>query len=158
MKIKKKNNEVYYCNGDLVFFDKKIKNFLISKAKKNISGKCRICFHKNIKSSLQEMIIIHSKKSYVLPHRHLKNAESLTILQGSADLIIFNRRGKITKKILLSDQKNGVNFYRMNKSTFHSLIIKSKYLIFHEITKGPFVKKNMIIAKWENSFKKKYLK
>ena len=46
----------------------------------------------------------------------------------------------------------------MNKSMFHSLIVKSKYLIFHELTKGPFIKKNMIIAKWENSFKKKYFK
>ncbi len=158
MKIIKKNNEVYYCNGGLVFFDKKIKEFLVSKAKENFSGKCRICFHKDLKSPLHEMIIIHSKKSYVPPHRHLKNSESLTILQGSADLIIFDRRGNIVKKVLLTDQKNGVNFYRMNKSTFHSLIIKSKYLIFHEITRGPFVKKNMIVAKWENSFKKKYFK
>lgn len=158
MKIKKKNSEVYYCNGNLVFFDKKIKNFLISKAKKSSSGKCRICFHENIKSSLHEMIIIHSKKSYVPPHRHLKHAESLTILQGSANLIIFDRKGNIIKKVLLSDRKNGVNFYRMNKSTFHSLIIKSKYLIFHEVTRGPFVRKNMIIARWENSFKKKYFK
>ena len=48
-----------------IFFDKKMFNFLISHSKKNLSGKCRICFHKNPKSSLHEMIIIHSKKSYV---------------------------------------------------------------------------------------------
>ena len=158
MRIKKQNSEVYYCTGNLAFFNQKLKNFLISKANKNSSGKCRICFHKNIKSSLHEMIIIHSKKSYVPPHRHLKNAESLTILQGSANLIIFDGKGNIKKKVLLSDRKNGINFYRMNKSMFHSLIVKSKYLIFHELTKGPFIKKNMIIAKWENSFKKKYFK
>ena len=62
MRIKKQNSEVYYCTGNLAFFNQKLKNFLISKANKNSSGKCRICFHKNIKSSLHEMIIIHSKK------------------------------------------------------------------------------------------------
>ena len=82
----------------------------------------------------------------------------MTILQGSANLIIFDGKGNIKKKVLLSDRKNGINFYRMNKSMFHSLIVKSKYLIFHELTKGTFIKKNMIIAKWENSFKKKYFK
>ena len=156
MKIKKINNEVYYCSGNIVFFDQKLKKFLISKSKENKSGKCRICLHKNIKSTLHEMIIIHSKKSYIPPHRHSINSESLTILQGSANLLLFNRRGKLIKKVVLSDRKNGINFYKMNNSTFHSLIIKSKYLIFHEVTKGPFIKKNMINASWERSFKSKY--
>ena len=75
MQIKKINNEVFYIKDKISFFDKKMFNFLISHSKKNLSGKCRICFHKNPKSSLHEMIIIHSKKSYVPPHKHLKNAE-----------------------------------------------------------------------------------
>ena len=56
------------------------------------------------------MIIIHSKKSYVPPHRHLKNAESLTILQGSANLIIFDGKGNIKKKFYYQTEKMALTF------------------------------------------------
>ena len=158
MQIKKINNEVFYIKDKISFFDKKMFNFLISNSKKNLSGKCRICFHKNPKSSLHEMIIIHSKKSYVPPHKHLKNAESLNVISGSADLLIFDNKGNIKKKILISDKKKGVGFYRMRKLTYHSLIIKSDYFIFQEVTKGPFLKKNMKIPPWEKVYKKRYFK
>jgi cupin fold WbuC family metalloprotein len=134
----------------------KLLNFLIFNAKKNITGKCRICFHDNPKSSLHEMIIIHTKKSYVPPHKHIKNPESMNVILGKADLLIFNSRGKIKKKVAISNNDDGIKYYRIDKNVYHSLIIKSQYFIFQEVTKGPFVKKNMIIPTWENNFKKKY--
>ena len=38
-------------------------------------------------------------------HKHLKNAESLNVISGSADLLIFDNKGNIKKKILISDKK-----------------------------------------------------
>ena len=46
----------------------------------------------------------------------------------------------------------------MRKLTYHSLIIKSDYFIFQEVTKGPFLKKNMKIPPWEKVYKKRYFK
>ena len=77
---------------------------------------------------------------------------SFNVISGSADLLIFDNKGNIKKKILISDKKKGVGFYRMRKLTYHSLIIKSDYFIFQEVTKGPFLKK------YENSTLGKYIK
>jgi hypothetical protein len=51
-------------------------------------------------------------------------------------------------------KSNSYFFYRINKNIYHSLLIKSPELIFHETTQGTFKKKNTIFAKW--SPKKNY--
>ena len=48
-------------------------------------------------------------------------------------------------------------YYRINGKTIHSLEIKSKYLIFHEVTSGPFVRKNTIYKNVNLNFEKKIL-
>jgi len=58
----------------------------------------------------------------------------------------------------------GRNFYyRLPKSNYHTVIIRSKVAVFHEISKGPFLKKKMIMAPWSPDRNnkvavKKYLK
>ena len=91
------------------------------------------------------MFVVHTKKYSVQPHYHLNKSESLFVLHGSANLIIFDKNMKIKKKIQLGTYGSGKTFYyRINGKTIHSLEIKSKYLIFHEVTSGPFVRKNTI--------------
>jgi len=69
----------------------------------------------------------------------------LHVLYGSADLIIFDKFKKIKKKIALGTYNSGkIFYYRIKKKVVHSLDIKSKYFIFHEVTLGPFVKKHTI--------------
>ncbi len=61
----------------------------------------------------------------------------------------------------MGDQRSGKIFYnRLDKQSYHMLIIKSDFLIFHEITSGPFDKNKTIFPKWAPIFfdKKFYAK
>ena len=55
-------------------------NFLISEAKKNRSKKIRLCSHESVCDPVHDMFIVHTKGTYVRPHRHINKAESILIL------------------------------------------------------------------------------
>ena len=150
IKFKKESNEVLYDNSKLTILNNKDLNFLSNKAKLNKKKIIRLCVHKSKKDKIHQMFIIHPKDYFVKPHRHSKD-EAMFVLSGLADIIIFGIKGEIKKIIKMGNLQSGNFFYyKLPKNTFHTLIIKSKNLIFYEITEGPFRKKNMTIPKWFN--------
>ena len=53
------------------------------------------------------------------------------------------------KSFKLSDRSTGKPFYhRLNKPIYHMLIIRSDFLVFHEITEGPFIQNDSIFPEW----------
>ena len=140
-----------------VFYQKKKKNLLTLKnkslqfleKKKNLnSKKSRVCVHDNSKTKVQEMFVFHKKGAYVRPHMHLKREESFHIVKGSVKLIIFDKKGKIIKKIDMGEYSSGKTFYyKIKKNTFHTQIIL-KNTLFKEVTSGPFNDKENLAAKW----------
>ena len=95
------------------------------------------------------MIIVLRKDIYIRPHKHLGRTESFHIIEGSADIIIFDDEGAVKEIVRMGDFQSGKTaYYRMNRPYFHSLIINSDYLAFHEITSGPFKKSGTIMAEW----------
>ena len=146
--FKKINNEVFYSKKNLPVLNKKNINFLINKALKNKSKKTRLCTHINRQDKLQEMFVVHLKNYKVVPHYHLNKSESLYVLKGSANLLIFDKNKKIKKKIKLGTFDSGkIFYYRIKERVIHSLEINSKYFVFHEVTVGPFKKKDTIYKK-----------
>ena len=124
-------------------------NFLISKAKKNKSRKFRLCSHENETDPVHEMFIVHSKGTYVRPHRHINKAESILIIEGCMEYITFENDGKLKERIILGNYKSNNKFYLANKeNSFHSLIIKSDWCVFLEIIQGPFEKNKTEFASW----------
>jgi len=108
--------------------------------------------HNNDNNKLHEMIIILSKETYIRPHKHLNKAESLHVIEGSADVIFFDNKGNILKKERLCEKNKNISFYyRISDSVFHTFKIRSKYFIFHESTEGPFIKKKTQYANWSPS-------
>ena len=41
------------------------------------------------------MFIVHPKGTYVRPHKHIKKAESMIVLKGKVDYLIFNENGEV---------------------------------------------------------------
>lgn len=115
----------------------------------------RLCLHKSAEALLHEMIIIHSKETYTRPHKHRKKTESFHIIEGSFFLVIFNQKGRVTKKILISDQKGKGNFLcRIDKGVWHMIVPVSDFVVFHEVTDGPYTReKNSIFASWAPDIK-----
>ena len=163
IKIRKESNEVLYPDEDIVYLDKadltELKKLALKNPKKNV----RLCAHTSPKSKLHEMFIVHPQNMYVRPHKHKNKSESLLVLSGEAEYIIFNDNGDIKETIPLSVINGKGKFYvKINKSLYHTLNIYSKWFIFLEITKGPFTKQDTIFPKWapdpEDSVKiKKYM-
>lgn len=101
----------------------------------------RLCIHQGIEERLHEMFIVHPKGAYVRPHRHLNKLESIYIIEGRADLVLFKKNGKVKKVFKVSALPGEGYFYcRISGDDFHSLIIKSPVFVFYEVTTGPFRK------------------
>ena len=65
----------------------------------------------------------------------------MSVIDGEADAIIFDDKGKVTKKIELGNYISGKEFYyRISSNTYHMLLVKSETFVFHEATEGPFIK------------------
>lgn len=149
IKIRKESNEVLYPDEDIVYLDKadltELKKLALKNPKKNV----RLCAHTSPKSKLHEMFIVHTKDYYVRPHKHMNKCESGWIIEGEVDIVLFDNFGKIIKVLSMGDQKSQKkNYYRLYESVFHMLIIKTDFLIFHEVTTGPFNLKDTIFPDW----------
>ena len=143
------NDEVEINQEDMVLLDKAWINRIKKLAQENSSGKYRTCIHQSEKDNVHEMLIIHSSDSYVRPHKHRINGESLQFIEGEGTVIIFNDDGSIKQAFKVGDQfSDNTFYYSMGKDLFHMLIIESEFLIFKETTKGPFIRKNTIFPNW----------
>lgn len=149
MQYKKINEEVLYTTKKMVNLVRKDLDMLKQKAALNKHRRIRFCAHKDIDALLHEMFVVHTKGTYVKPHKHLKKVESLHIISGKADLIFFKENGEIFKITKLGDYASGLSFYaRVPENTYHTLYIHTDHIIFHETVTGPFIKKDNIFPSW----------
>jgi cupin fold WbuC family metalloprotein len=109
----------------------------------------RLCTHRDVADALHEMFIVHPRGAYVRPHKHLNKAESMSVLDGEVDLVLFEEDGRIAEVISMGNATSGRAFhYRMNDAIFHTLLIRSEWLVFHEVTSGPFRREDTVFAPW----------
>ena len=146
---REESKEVLFSTSALNGFDADDIMQLKGLAKKNNSKKIRICAHQNTEEALHEMLIVHDYGAYIRPHRHFAKSESIHIIEGMADLIIFNEDGAVLQCLRLGDYMSGNLFYfRMASPQFHTLLIRSPTLVFHETTNGPFDRAETEFAPW----------
>ena len=78
--------------------------------------------------------------------------EAMLVLEGIADYITFNENGDLSDVFSLSNYTSRHRFYHhIGPDKFHSLVIRSKWLVFLEITQGPFVRAENVSAPWSPS-------
>ena len=149
MKIKSFNKEVLFADDPVVRVDAFDIDGLKKKAKLNKRKRIRLCAHKGHEDSIHEMLIVHDKMCYVRPHKHLNKTESFHIIEGLADIVLFGEDGQINNVIPMGDYATGRKFfYRLPQSCYHTLLIRSEVLVFHEITNGPFRPEDTVWALW----------
>ena len=109
----------------------------------------RLCTHVSPNDKLHEMFIIHAKDCYVRPHKHIGRVESMAIIEGEADLVLFDEDGIIKQVISMGEISSGKKFYyRLSEPVYHTLLIRTDFLVFHEITEGPFSRENSFFPEW----------
>jgi len=147
--VRKESDEVLYPATDFVAIASSELEELKHLASLNSRKRVRFCAHCSPEERVHEMFIVHARDCYVRPHRHLGKSESMTILEGSADVVLFRADGAILNVFEAGSPVSGRTFYyRLDLPVFHSLLITSDYLIFHEVTEGPFRRKTTEFPEW----------
>ena len=109
----------------------------------------RLCTHQSTDEKIHEMFILLKKEGYVRPHKHSVKTESLEILEGRADAVIFDDAGGVLEVIKMGDYASGLQFYyRMPKPRYHTLVLKTDTLVFKETANGPFDRAETLFPAW----------
>jgi cupin fold WbuC family metalloprotein len=138
-----------YSLGSAVRVGRQDVDFLKENAEHNQRKRIRLCAHGSTVDSLHEMFIVHTNDTYVRPHKHLGKSEALHVIEGSVELVTFDDTGDITGITSMGDYHSGLPFYhRLSEPAYHTLLITSDVLVFHEITNGPFDRADTIWAPW----------
>ena len=149
MILRQLNKEVYFVTDPDAKVGHQDIEFLKRKAAENERKRVRVCVHKTMDDPVHEMILVLAKDAYAMPHKHLKKIESYHIIEGVADAIIFDEEGHITDMTRVGDYASRLMlYYRIAQPCYHTFLIRSDFLVFHETTNGPFEKSEMIPAPW----------
>ena len=145
----KESDEVYLSNEKFISISNSDIDRLIKLSINTKRQRVRYCIHPTPSESVHEMFITHPKGAYVRPHKHLNKPESMMIIEGEADYVVFDGEGNIKEKISMGSYQSGKPFYQSTRvDAFHSLVIHSEWLVFLEVTQGPFNIEDTVFAKW----------
>lgn len=149
MKYRPHNPEVLYTEEAITAVNQSDMGRFKQLAAQNPRKRVRLCTHDTPDNRLHEMLIVHGRGAYVHPHKHPGKTESTHIIEGRVDVALFDDDGRMNSVIRMGDYASGcIFYYRMASPTFHTLLIRSDVLVFHETTNGPFDRKDTVFAPW----------
>jgi cupin fold WbuC family metalloprotein len=143
------NEEVLFADAPLSTISREDIEWLKARAAKTPRRRIRICTHLNSGDLLHEMLIVHTRTTYVRPHKHVNKCESFHVITGEVDVVLFEEDGAVCQAIRMGEHASGKRFYyRLNESRYHTLLIRSDVLVFHEVTTGPFRREDTLFPSW----------
>lgn len=147
--VRKESDEVLYPLQDPVILDSSGVSELKRLALLNPRQRIRLCAHSAPQDSLHEMFIVHTSECYVRAHKHVGKAESMAILEGEVDVVLFNDDGTLRQVLPMGAPASGRTFYhRISKPVYHMMLIRTPFVVFHEITEGPFLREQTDFPEW----------
>jgi len=146
---KKESDEVYCSSQDITTLEKKDIHELIRLAEQTNRNRARFCSHGDPSMPVHEMFIVHPQSAYVRPHKHNGKSESMMVLAGEVDYVVFDEIGNIKDVTSMGNYNSGKPFYKsIDAGCYHSLLIRSEWLVFFEVTKGPFDRNDTVFGEW----------
>jgi len=147
--LRAQNPEVYYSDDAIVTADDATIAELKRIAARNPRLRSRLCTHPDPLSGLHEMLIVHHRQAYVRPHKHSGKPESFHLIEGTAKVVIFDNARQISDVLDMAPYGQGkLCYYRMPDDVFHTILITSEWLVFHETTAGPFDPSRTAFPDW----------
>jgi cupin fold WbuC family metalloprotein len=141
--------DVYYSDKPLVVAGPEEVAFLVERARESPRLRSRLCTHPSVDDGVHEMLIVHHRTTYVRPHRHKARSESLTVIDGEGLIVFFDDAGEIVECVELGAAGSGRSFYyRSPPGRWHTLIIRSDWLVYHEVIPGPFQRSDTEYPSW----------
>jgi cupin fold WbuC family metalloprotein len=149
MEFTRISEEVLQAKGPLVEISRQDIQRLKQQSLATPRQRIRICAHPDVADPLHEMLIVHARGAYVRPHKHLNKSESVHIIEGEVDVVFFDDSGTLTQVVRLAEYGGGRKFYyRVGGPFYHTFLITSEFLVFHEVTNGPFRREDTVFAPW----------
>jgi cupin fold WbuC family metalloprotein len=149
LRFKQTSDEVLFGDEPVIKVGHAEIQWLKQRAEQNPRKRIRLCAHKDVDHRLHEMLIVHTRETYVRPHKHLTKNESFHVVEGCADVVIFDDTGNVVEVIRMGDYSSGRMFYyRISEPCYHTLVIRSEFLVFHETANGPFKRTDTVPAPW----------
>ncbi len=149
MNITQSKPGVFTSDEPIVTVSRDMIETLKDAARRSPLKRARFCAHPDNHNPIHEMLIALIRDTYICPHKHPGKSESFHVIDGQADVVIFEEDGAIARIIHLGDYHSGRPFYyRMARPCFHTLIVRSDFLIIHETTNGPFRGGDCQFAPW----------
>jgi cupin fold WbuC family metalloprotein len=140
--------DVWYGTRPLAHVSAADLQWLQDRARTSPRGRARLCAHPHPEAALHEMLICLTRTSYVRPHRHRK-PESAHIIRGACDLVFFDEQGGVAEVLALSELARGNPFFvRIEEPLYHTYLLKTDFLLFHETTPGPLDRRLTEFAPW----------
>jgi len=133
--------DVWHNKKEIVTVDQKLIDKLKKSALRSPKKRARFCLHTHDKASVHEMIIAVARGTYVRPHKHVRKTESFHVIEGRFWLFIFDDKGRVIRKFKMGQKgKEKIFLYRCQKNIWHAIMPITPFVVFHEVTPGPFVK------------------
>jgi cupin fold WbuC family metalloprotein len=147
--IDQRSAEVFQATGDVVRVMARDLEAVLHAAKSSSRKRARICSHPTSADSLHEMLIVLDHRTIIRPHRHAGKSESFHMIQGELAVVLFSESGSIVDVIEMGPLGSGKTFYyRLNAAIYHTVLVRSEQVLFHETTNGPFVAEQTEFAPW----------
>ena len=125
-----KNRVTTISQGDITF--------LSNRALELPEKKVRILLHGEPKQLLHEMLIAHTKGSYIQPHINECSVKSFVVLSGTMVLVLYRKDGTIDEIVRLSASEYETDIMiRLNTPFYHTVLVLTETVVFLETILGP---------------------
>ena len=149
MRTKTISDEVVVADEGIVAVGWQLLQELKQRAGGNVRQRIRLCAHTDVADLLHEMFIVHAKRAYIRPHKHLNKSESYHLIEGAVDCVVFDEAGRVTEVVPMAASPSKRAFFcRVPDGCYHTLLIRSDTAVFHETTRGPFNRADTVFAPW----------
>lgn len=139
---------VFHLAGTPGVLDRDALALVLAEAQQAPRRRARVCLHRD-DAEIHEMFIVLLRGSYIRPHLHRGKSESFHLMTGTAGVVFFDSKGTETGRAFLSaEARDAAFFYRIDTPIFHTQVVLSDYVLFHEVTHGPFRREDTLFADW----------
>src|SRR5262245_37250523 len=138
---------VYVADQPIVAIGRGEIDFLRSKVQ-STGRPHRLCVHRDWAETLHETFVACGGSTYIRPKKETRES-SFHIMQGGADLVLFDEEGNITEVRRLGELSSGLSSYcRVPENAYHTFRVRSEHLVIHEGFAGPVGDATTILAPW----------
>ncbi|MBF0156823.1 MAG: cupin fold metalloprotein, WbuC family [Magnetococcales bacterium] len=112
-------------------------------------GRARLCLHRDHDDPVQEMIIVHTRRSWDRPHRHRRKSISIMLLEGRLRLPLFADDGQVITCLELGTMTSALPFMtRFSEGEWYACVPVTEPVVIYEALTGPFRKGEDFYPDW----------